>query len=133
MSVEVVVKKRDIFNIGTKRSVNPSHWNNPSASATAIELVEGPLTSLIKITVIQKYPRRTIRSKSWNGSIAIAYGCWGEGHIRLLLWGDQIDKVSSGDTVCIRNGWCAFVNGKPVISAGRSGQLGVLNNHSRLY
>ena len=43
-----------------------------------------------------------------------------------LLWGDQVDRVRSGDIIRIENGWCRMSQGQKVVSTGRTGRLTVL-------
>ncbi|MEE2746989.1 MAG: hypothetical protein VX473_00775 [Candidatus Thermoplasmatota archaeon] len=80
----------------------------------------------IELLVLRRYPRRTVMSKGWTGSIAAACGRDETGMIGLVLWGDQVDRVRTGDIISIQGGWCRFSQGQKVISTGRTGRLTVL-------
>ena len=47
----------------------------------------------------------------------------GTGEISLVLWGQDVEKVSEGDKVRIVDGWVKDYRGKPEISLGRRGRL----------
>ena len=47
----------------------------------------------------------------------------GTGEIALVLWGDEVDLVSEGDSVRVVEGWVKAYQGRPQISLGRSGQI----------
>ena len=80
----------------------------------------------IELLVLRRYPRRTVMSKGWTGSIAAACGGDETGLISLVLWGDQVDRVRTGDIIQIRGGWCRYSHGQKVISTGRTGILTIL-------
>ena len=123
MPASIVVKKDLFFNFGPKISANSYYRKNRSGPQKIIDLSEGPLFSAIEFTIVRRYPRRTLKSESWTGSVAMAHGVDETGSIRLVLWGNQVDRVSSGDRVVVENGWCALVNNQLIISAGRTGEL----------
>lgn len=85
-----------------------------------------PVTDL-EILVLRRYPPRLVSSRKWTGRVAAACGRDESGVVGLVLWGDQIDAVATGDIVRIENGWCKRRLGERVVSTGRSGQLTVLN------
>jgi len=45
------------------------------------------------------------------------------GEIKLTLWNEQIDQVSVGDRVEIRNGYVTAFRGEPQLNVGRYGDL----------
>ena len=47
----------------------------------------------------------------------------GTGEISLVLWGDEVELITEGDTVRVVDGWVKDYQGKPQISLGRSGKL----------
>ena len=80
----------------------------------------------IELLVLRRYPRRTVMSKGWTGSIAAACGRDESGLIGLVLWGNQVDRVRTGDIISIQGGWCRYSHGQKVVSTGRTGRLTVL-------
>lgn len=50
------------------------------------------------------------------------------GEIKLTLWNDDCDKVNVGDTVKITNGYCGEFQGEKQLSAGRFGELKVVQD-----
>ncbi|HJM40801.1 MAG TPA: hypothetical protein QF514_01075 [Candidatus Thalassarchaeaceae archaeon] len=80
----------------------------------------------IELLVLRRYPRRTVMSKGWTGSIAAACGRDETGLIGLVLWGDQVDRVRTGDIIAIQGGWCRYSQGQKVVSTGRTGKLTIL-------
>jgi ssDNA-binding replication factor A large subunit len=96
-------------------------------SRTRVEdlIVNRPI-GRIELRVLRRYPRRTVMSKRWAGSIAAACGRDETGIIGLVLWDDQVDRVRTGDIISIRGGWCRYSHGQKVISTGRTGRLTIL-------
>jgi ssDNA-binding replication factor A large subunit len=90
------------------------------------DLVSGRPIGRLELLVLRRYPRRTVMSKGWTGSIAAACGRDETGLIGLVLWGDQVDRVRTGDLISIQGGWCRYNNGQKVVSTGRTGRLTVL-------
>ena len=90
------------------------------------DLVAGRPVGRLEILVLRRYPRRTVMSKGWTGSIAAACGRDETGLIGLVLWGDQVDRVRTGDIISIQGGWCRYSHGQKVVSTGRTGKLTIL-------
>ncbi len=90
------------------------------------ELIANRPIGRIELLVLRRYPRRTVMSKGWTGSIAAACGRDETGLIGLVLWGDQVDRVRTGDIISIQGGWCRYSQGQKVISTGRTGKLTIL-------
>ena len=90
------------------------------------DLIAGRPIGRIELLVLRRYPRRTVMSKGWTGSIAAAWGRDETGLIGLVLWGDQVDRVRTGDIIAIQGGWCRYSQGQKVVSTGRTGKLTVL-------
>ena len=88
-------------------------------------IAERPVGRL-ELLVLRRYPRRTVMSKGWTGSIAAACGRDETGLIGLVLWGDQVDRVRTGDIISIQGGWCRYSHGQKVVSTGRTGRLTIL-------
>ena len=87
---------------------------------------EAGFTSL-EVLVLRRYPRRLVSSSNYHG--AVAAGCARDetGIVGLVLWGDQVDQVSTGNVVRIEDGWCRRSHGELVVSTGRHGRLTVLD------
>jgi ssDNA-binding replication factor A large subunit len=90
------------------------------------EIQTGKPVGRIELLVLRRYPRRTVKTKAWSGSLAAACGRDETGLVGLVLWGDQVDRVRSGDIIRIENGWCRMSQGQKVVSTGRTGRLTVL-------
>ena len=90
------------------------------------DLVAGRPIGRLELLVLRRYPRRTVMSKGWTGSIAAACGREETGLIGLVLWGDQGDRVRTGDLISIQGGWCRYNHGQKVVSTGRTGRLTIL-------
>ena len=82
----------------------------------------------IEVLILRRYPRRTVRNENWSGSLAAACGRDESGLVGVVLWGDQVDQVRTGDVVRIEDGWCKYSNGEKVVSTGRTGRLTVLGD-----
>ncbi len=90
------------------------------------DLVANRPVGRLEILILRRYPRRTITSKGWKGSVAAACGRDETGLIGVVLWGNQVDQVRTGDIISIEGGWCRYSHGQKVVSTGRTGRLTVL-------
>ena len=90
------------------------------------DLVANRPVGRLEMLILRRYPRRTITSKGWKGSVAAACGRDETGLIGVVLWGDQVDQVRTGDIISIEGGWCRYSHGQKVVSTGRTGRLTVL-------
>ena len=81
----------------------------------------------IELLVLRRHPRRTVTSKGWTGSIAAACGRDETGLVGIVLWGNQVDRVRTGDIIAIEGGWCRYSHGQKVVSTGRTGRLTILD------
>lgn len=52
------------------------------------------------------------------------------GDVTLTLWNEEIDKVNVGDKLHIKNGYVGEWQGEPQLSAGRFGELEVLESNA---
>ena len=100
----------------------------PPARMQVRELKPGAGFSSLEILVLRRYPRRLVSSPNYHG--AVAAGCARDetGIVGLVLWGEQVDQVSTGNVVRIEGGWCRRSHGELVVSTGRHGQLTVLDS-----
>nr|AIF08703.1 hypothetical protein [uncultured marine group II/III euryarchaeote KM3_31_G10] len=87
-----------------------------------------PATSInrLELLVLRRYPRRMVKSSNYEGPVAAACGRDETGVVGLVLWGEEVDQVRTGDVVRVLNGWCRRNHGELVVSSGRSGTLEVL-------
>jgi|SRR5580658_1821504 ssDNA-binding replication factor A large subunit len=78
----------------------------------------------IEATVSKLEPIRDFEPKS-GGSKKVRNGTLkdGTGEIALVLWGDEVDRVSEGEKVRIVDGWVKDYKGRPQISLGKVGRL----------
>ncbi len=90
------------------------------------QLNSGQQVGNLEILVLRRYPRREINSANYRGPVAAACGRDETGVVGLVLWGDQVDKVRTGDVIRISNGWCRRSHGELVVSSGRTGKLSVI-------
>ena len=90
------------------------------------ELHAGVRISRLEVLVLRRYPRRQVHSANYRGPVAAACGRDETGVIGLVLWGEQVDRVRTGDVIRISNGWCRRTHGELVVSSGRTGQLSVI-------
>ena len=79
----------------------------------------------LELVVIRRYPRRMVESANYTGYIAAACGRDESGIVGIILWGDQVKKVKSGDVVRIEGGICTMKQGELIVSA-RDGSIEVL-------
>ena len=90
------------------------------------DLVANCPVNRLEMLILRRYPRRTVMSKGWKGSVAAACGRDETGLIGVVLWGNQVDQVRTGDIISIEGGWCRYSHGQKVVSTGRTGRLTVL-------
>ena len=90
------------------------------------DLVANRPVGRLEMLILRRYPRRTVMSKGWKGSVAAACGRDETGLIGVVLWGNQVDQVHTGDIISIEGGWCRYSHGQKVVSTGRTGRLTVL-------
>ena len=90
------------------------------------DLVANRPVGRLEMLILRRYPRRTVMSKGWKGSVAAACGRDETGLVGVVLWGNQVDQVRTGDIISIEGGWCRYSHGQKVVSTGRTGRLTVL-------
>ncbi len=91
------------------------------------ELRANKEVSRLELVVLRRYPRRLVSSQNYSGSLAAACGRDETGIVGIVLWGDQVKEVNTGDIIRIENGWCRSRNGELVVSTGKSGKLTVID------
>lgn len=103
----------------------PAPWS--CATGKGGELEAGKPVGRIELVVLRRYPRRLVNSKSYTGPLAAACGRDETGLVGIVLWGDDVTKVRTGDIIRIEDGWCRRRDGELVVSTGRSGRLTVID------
>jgi ssDNA-binding replication factor A large subunit len=91
------------------------------------ELKANKQVERLELVVLRLYPRRLVNSSNFTGSLAAACGRDETGIVGIVLWGEQVKQVKTGDIIRIENGWCRSRNGELVVSTGRTGSLLVID------
>jgi ssDNA-binding replication factor A large subunit len=122
-----IIRNRHRSHESTPLGIQQARNRPKIISHTRVEdLIANRPIGRIELVVLRRYPRRTVLSKGWTGSIAAACGRDETGQISLVLWGGQVDRVRTGDVIVIQGGWCRYSQGQKVISTGRTGRLTIL-------
>ena len=82
----------------------------------------------IEADVVEISPIREFNKFEKIGRVANAKIKDESGTITLILWNDEIDKVKVGAKVKITNGYVSEWQGEKQVSAGRYGQMEVVNS-----
>jgi len=107
---------------------NQSETNSGLSSRQQVSsLVPNKEVKRIELVVLRRYPRRLVNSKNYAGSLAAACGRDETGIVGIVLWGEQVNKVKTGDVIRIENGWCRSRDGEIIVSTGRNGSLVILD------
>ena len=91
------------------------------------ELKANKQVERLELVVLRRYPRRLVNSTNFTVSLAAACGRDETGIVGIVLWGEQVKQVKTGDIIRIENGWCRSRNGELVVSTGRTGSLLVID------
>ena len=91
-----------------------------------VDLLPNEPVNRLELVVLRRYPRRLVNSANYTGSLAAACGRDETGLVGIVLWGDQVKQVKTGDIIRIENGWCGKRNGEIIVSTGRNGSLMVI-------
>ena len=91
------------------------------------ELLPNSEINRLELVVLRRYPRRLVSSSNFTGSVAAACGRDETGIVGIVLWGDQVNQVNTGDIIRIEKGWCRKRSGELVVSTGKSGTLTILD------
>jgi len=101
----------------------------PEVERTMVEdLRPNRPVGMMELLVLRRYPRRFVNGAKWKGNLAAACARDESGLVGLVLWGDQVEQVRSGDVIRIEGGWCRTSRGERVVSTGRTGKLRVLSS-----
>lgn len=91
------------------------------------ELTPNTEVKRLELVVLRRYPRRLVNSTNFTGSVAAACGRDETGIVGIVLWGEQVNTVNTGDIIRIESGWCRQRSGELVVSTGKSGRLTVID------
>ena len=91
------------------------------------DLVPNSEVKRLELVVLRRYPRRLVNSTNFTGSVAAACGRDETGIVGIVLWGDQVNSVKTGDIIRIESGWCRQRSGELVVSTGKTGRLTVID------
>ncbi len=84
----------------------------------------------IVVEVVDKGEVREFQKFGKPGRVCNAKVKDDSGEVTLTLWNDEIDKVNVGDKLHIKNGYVGEWQGEPQLSAGRFGELEVLESNA---
>jgi len=85
----------------------------------------GNVTVEAEVTAISE-PRDVVTRFGKRTRVADATIKDASGEITLTLWGDDVEKVATGDKVKIENGWVSEFKGNPQLSCGKYGKMTVV-------
>jgi replication factor A1 len=80
----------------------------------------------ITLEISEKGDVREFEKFGKKGKVCNAVGKDSTGKIKITLWNDDIDKVNTGDTVKIENGWVSEWQGELQLSTGKFGKIEVV-------
>lgn len=119
-------KKREISILNQMKRQIKSKVEKASRQKVS-ELKANKQVERLELVVLRRYPRRLVNSTNFTGSLAAACGRDETGIVGIVLWGEQVKQVKTGDIIRIENGWCRSRNGELVVSTGRTGSLLVID------
>lgn len=119
-------KKREISILKQMKLQSKSKVEKASRQKVS-ELKANKQVERLELVVLRRYPRRLVNSSNFTGSLAAACGRDETGIVGIVLWGEQVKQVKTGDIIRIENGWCRSRNGELVVSTGRTGSLLVID------
>ena len=118
-------KKREISILNQMKLQSKSKVEKASRQKVS-ELKANKQVERLELVVLRRYPR-LVNSTNFTGSLAAACGRDETGIVGIVLWGEQVKQVKTGDIIRIENGWCRSRNGELVVSTGRTGSLLVID------
>ena len=99
--------------LDTRTKAILSDMNNQKVSQAASntrqkveDLLPNQVIQRVELVVLRRYPRRLVNSANYSGSLAAACGRDETGLVGIVLWGEQVNRVKTGDVIRIENGWC---------------------------
>jgi len=80
------------------------------------------------VEVVEKKDARTFEKFGKSGKVCNAIVKDATGTVMLTLWNEDVDKVSPGDRIHIKNGWCTEYKDEKQISSGKFGEIEVIKS-----
>ncbi|MBT4936135.1 hypothetical protein HOL21_00660 [Candidatus Woesearchaeota archaeon] len=80
----------------------------------------------VVMTITEKQDERTFNKFGKEGRVCNAKAKDDSGEIVLTLWNEDVDKVSVGDKIHLKNGWCSEYNGERQLSSGKFGEIEII-------
>jgi replication factor A1 len=80
----------------------------------------------IVVEILEKEEPKEFSKFGMSGKLCNCKAKDGSGEIKLTLWNEQVDQVSTGDKVQITNGYVSEYQGELQLSTGKFGQLEVV-------
>lgn len=80
----------------------------------------------IVVTVKEIFEPREFQKFGKSGKVASAIAVDKTGQVKMSLWNEQVDEVSEGDKVAIKNGYVSEWQGEMQLTTGRFGSLEVV-------
>jgi replication factor A1 len=78
--------------------------------------------------VVEKEEPRTFEKFGKQGSVCNAKIKDDSGEIKLTLWNEDVMKVSLGDKIHVKNGWCSEYKGERQLSSGKFGEIEIVES-----
>lgn len=78
------------------------------------------------LVITEKAEPRSFEKFGKAGRVCKATARDSSGEVKLTLWNDDIDKISLGDKIHLKNGWCSEYQGELQVSSGKFGVIEVL-------
>lgn len=82
----------------------------------------------LQLEVIEIEETHNFENENGKGRVATAICKDESGEVRVSLWNEDIDKVNVGDKIRIESGYSRLFKDDVHVSAGRYGELKVLDN-----
>ena len=82
------------------------------------------------VEVVEKKEARTFEKFGKSGRVCNAVVKDSTGQVTLTLWNEDVDKVSPGSKIHLKNGWCSSFRDEMQVSTGKFGSLEVLETSS---
>lgn len=78
------------------------------------------------VEVVNKDEPRTFEKFGKSGMVCNAKVKDASGEVTMTLWNEDVSKVNVGDKIHVQNGWCSEYKGEKQVSAGKFGQIEVV-------
>ncbi len=82
------------------------------------------------VEVVELKEARTFEKFGKSGKVCNAVVKDATGTVTLTLWNDDVDKVTQGARIHIKNGWCSEYRDEKQVSSGKFGEIEVLESNA---